>query len=263
MHPIERLRFVARAGDLAPDELAAESAAALGALVGDARALLPACRRLLQAHPASGPLWWVCARVLCAADPARAADDAEVELLEDQTEDELAGSLPAGAIVAATVTETLIEGLAARPDCSVRLVGTQAALRRGVRSLGHQVADVACYGDDEDGAADAAEDATVVLVEALAASPTQVLVTGPASLLVEAAVAAGDPCWLVAPTGTVLPPTLFDACAVQATATGRDLAVVDAAAFALTVTPGGPVPTSEALAAATCPAPSELTRPAR
>ena len=62
MHPIERLRYVARAGWAPPAVLAAEAAWALGDLaLHEETAVLPACRRLLDRHPGCGPLWWVAA----------------------------------------------------------------------------------------------------------------------------------------------------------------------------------------------------------
>ena len=66
MHPIERLRHVARAGDMDASLLAEEAAIALGGLAFEPRALVPATRRLLEFHPSCAPLWWVCAELLAA-----------------------------------------------------------------------------------------------------------------------------------------------------------------------------------------------------
>ena len=70
MHPIERLRAVARARDLDQTLLASEAASVLGSLAFDPMSLLTSCRRLIDRHPAAGALWWACARLL-AADDAR------------------------------------------------------------------------------------------------------------------------------------------------------------------------------------------------
>src|SRR5256885_13804589 len=69
MHPIERLRWVARApeGDLSL--VAAEAAEALAAFAGDPAGLVIASRRLIERRPAAGPLWWLASRVLCSLDP--------------------------------------------------------------------------------------------------------------------------------------------------------------------------------------------------
>ena len=88
MHPIERLRYVARAGWAGPAELGAEAAYALAELAEtEPAALLPACRRLLQHNPTCGPLWWVAARLLSAGDLLVEATRC-VEALEDDPTDE-------------------------------------------------------------------------------------------------------------------------------------------------------------------------------
>ncbi len=88
MHPIERLRYVARAGWAAPAVLAAEAAWALGDLaLHEESAVLPACRRLLDRHPGCGPLWWVAARILTAGDAAEEAERCADALESDPTSD--------------------------------------------------------------------------------------------------------------------------------------------------------------------------------
>src|SRR3954468_12753456 len=69
VHPIERLRYVARSSGAAQEVLVRETAAALAALGFDPPGLVTACRRILDRHPLSGPLWWLSARVLTAHDP--------------------------------------------------------------------------------------------------------------------------------------------------------------------------------------------------
>src|SRR5436309_590767 len=80
MHPIERLRWVARApeGDLSL--VAAEAAEALAAFAGDPAGLVIASRRLIERRPAAGPLWWLASRVLCSLDPGFEAVAAAAEL---------------------------------------------------------------------------------------------------------------------------------------------------------------------------------------
>ena len=97
VHPIERLRYVARAGWAAPAVLAAEAAWALADLaVHEQAAVLPACRRLLDRHPGCGPLWWVAARVLTAGDPVdeaeRCADALECDVTAELLAEELYAS---------------------------------------------------------------------------------------------------------------------------------------------------------------------------
>ncbi|HXQ60718.1 MAG TPA: hypothetical protein VN796_00220 [Acidimicrobiales bacterium] len=100
MHPIERLRYVARAGWGAPDVLAAEAAWALADLaVREPSAVLPACRRLLDRHPGCGPMWWVAARILTAGDPVAEGERCADALECDQTDELLDEALPPGARV--------------------------------------------------------------------------------------------------------------------------------------------------------------------
>ena len=57
MHPIERLRWIARAEDEPAASLGSEAAWTLAELAEqEPNALLTACRRLLDRHPACGPL---------------------------------------------------------------------------------------------------------------------------------------------------------------------------------------------------------------
>ena len=74
MHPIERLRHVARAEGADPALVAREAAHALASVArSDPPGLLPACRRLISRHVAAGPVWWLAARMLTDAEPGEAA----------------------------------------------------------------------------------------------------------------------------------------------------------------------------------------------
>jgi hypothetical protein len=95
VHPIERLRYVARAGWGAPDALAAEAAWALADLADrEPQAVLPACRRLLDRHPGCGPMWWVAARILTAGDPVEEGERCADALECDPTDERLDEDLP-------------------------------------------------------------------------------------------------------------------------------------------------------------------------
>lgn len=73
MHPIERLRYVARAGS-APDRvLVAESVPAITAFAHDRGALLVALRRLVSRQPESPGLLVLAGRVLGGLDPVEEA----------------------------------------------------------------------------------------------------------------------------------------------------------------------------------------------
>ncbi len=85
MHPIEHLRHVARAGLVEPGLLAREAASALLPCTAEPAELVVACRRLLDRHPAAGPLWWVTSTALTAAEPRKALADAMRCLDDDPT----------------------------------------------------------------------------------------------------------------------------------------------------------------------------------
>lgn len=84
VHPIERLRYVARLGADRPDVIAREAAGALLVCAHSPAELVVAGRRLLDHHPAAGPLWWVVSVALTAPDPHQAVRDA-LEALETDT----------------------------------------------------------------------------------------------------------------------------------------------------------------------------------
>jgi len=85
MHPIERLRYVARAGS-APDRiLVAESVPAFSAFADNPGALLISLRQLIVRQPESPGLVVLGARILSAIDPIDAAWDFVDEIESDQT----------------------------------------------------------------------------------------------------------------------------------------------------------------------------------
>lgn len=99
MHPIERLRYLARVDPSHVELIAREAAETLLACGGSAE-LVVACRRLLERHPACGPLWWVTATALTSADPAVGLLHTLGALDDDPTADllDLEASLDPGAV---------------------------------------------------------------------------------------------------------------------------------------------------------------------
>ncbi|MCU1427065.1 MAG: hypothetical protein JWL83_1065 [Actinomycetia bacterium] len=93
LNPTERLRSITRRS-LEDHALAIEAAEALSAFAPEPASLVVACRRLLAHHRSHGALWWLCARVLAAADPALASREAVRLLDADRTADRLAANLP-------------------------------------------------------------------------------------------------------------------------------------------------------------------------
>lgn len=261
MHPIERLRYVARAAGVDATEMAAEAADALGALAFEPRALVLACRRLLDAQPDNAPLWWVAAHVLAAADPAAVARSCAERLAVDVSGLELAYGVPSGSVVAAEASCPAPEALAERPDCSLRLFGTPFELRYALAGVSAGVAggpDAVGYGPDE--LDEGLEGATIVVVGARAASPSQVLVGTTGALLAANAASHGAELWVAAGEGRVLPAALFERC--SAGAPPEEL--VGAGRFDRAATTGGLVDPRAGLDPGDCPVPASLaTAPGR
>ncbi|MDA8297000.1 MAG: hypothetical protein M0004_10530 [Actinomycetota bacterium] len=255
MHPIEQLRAIARSGDIDHAFLAIEAADALAELASEPRALVPACRRLLEHHRLAGPLWWLCAQVLGSPDPAGAAEHAAAQLIEDPTADELAGCLPGAAVVAAPCSATVCDALAARPDCHAHLVGDPLALRRALRAIGQGAAggaEVLGYSPSQPD--EVLDGASLLIVEPAVAGPSGAILSESAATLAEAGKAMGVDLWLVAGVGKVLPAPLFANC-LSGESVHRLLAVEDIAAV---IGPGGPAEPAAALAAGGVPSPPEL-----
>jgi hypothetical protein len=203
MHPIERLRFVARASGADQRILARETATALRGLRLEPSGLVTACRRIVERHPTSGPLWWLCARVLTAADPFEESWHA-VELIEaDPTADVLVDQLPEDATICVVGWPDLAgEAIVRRGDVCVLAVdcsdGGGFARRLQRSDVGAEIVSPAGIGS-------AAAAADLVLVEASAVGPDGVLAPTGSRAAAAAAYCAEVPVWLVAGTGRRLP----------------------------------------------------------
>lgn len=267
MHPIERLRHVARASGADPALVASEAAAALASMAGvEPAGLVPACRRLVERHLTSGPIWWVCARTLSAADQARAARKAAADLDADRTDRVLVAELPD----AATVTivgwpDVSAAALRSRGDVEALVVdsgGDGAALVRRLRDQGSEAELV-----PDTGAGPAAAVADIVLVEAVMASRAGVL-AAPGSLPAAAVASqSGVPVWAVVPTGRLLPPELWDAAMARLDESGqepwdREAELVPVQLIRSVVGPAGMSSPDEGLSDPDCPVAPELLRSA-
>ena len=205
MHPIERLRYVARASGADQTLLVRETAQALSAFRGDPSGLVAACRRIVDRHPTSAPLWWLCARVLTSPDGQREAWEAVDEIEGDRTAAELAFALPEDATVCVIGWPELVgDALPPRGDVEVLAVdslGEGSGLVRRLVQAGIDAVDVPTSGL---GAAVCSSD--VLLLEAVAVGPTGFV--GVSGSLAAATVArhAEVPVWLAAGVGRMLPP---------------------------------------------------------
>jgi hypothetical protein len=174
MHPIERLRFVARASGADPATLVYEAANGMAAFVDDPVSLVTVCRRVIDRQPAVGPLWWLCARVLTEPDPRVAARRCLEEMAEDSTAEHTADALPDGAtVVVVGWPNTVGDILARRGDMRALVVdtlGEGSGLVRGLRRVGVEAEDVRSAG-----LAAAVSDASLVILEASAIGPESAL----------------------------------------------------------------------------------------
>lgn len=204
MHPIEQLRFVARATGGDAELLIEEAASALTVFRSDRAGLLVAARRLLARQPALGPLWWLATRLLLADDVSREAAASVTEMQADQTARELAYGLPDGATVAVAGWPSLtVEALTRRGDVTVLVVDVDGQSHAAVRRL--ERADVVAEAIDGSRLGGIVTDCDLVLVEAGAAGGSAALVDVGSSGLAAAAHALGTPVWLVAGLGRRLP----------------------------------------------------------
>ncbi len=201
---MERLRYVAGAGRLEHELLVQESAGSLAALAGDGAALLLSCKRLLQRHPSSGPLWWLCARMLCSDDPRREGRRCARELTGDETPQHLDAELPeAGVVTVLGWPELAASVLARRGDLRVLVVdagGEGEELASRLRLLD---ADAVPVSDRGVSAAVLASDA--VVLEAGALGPGGFVAVAGSRAAAAVARHGGVPVWVVAGVGRVVP----------------------------------------------------------
>lgn len=210
MHPIERLRFVARASGAPDEDVVSEAAASLAGFAGDPTSLVTACRRLIDRHPANAAVWWVCARTLLAPDPADEAWRCHAELHADPTLDEVAHGLPDGAVVAVVGwPDRLGAPLSRRGDVEVRVIDVDGDGPGFVRML--ERLDVDAIDIPVGGMGAAVAGAEVLVLDARAIGPEVALVGSGSWAAAAVAHAAGVPVWLVAGRGRTMPAGLWSA----------------------------------------------------
>ncbi|MDQ6617950.1 MAG: hypothetical protein M3083_25205 [Actinomycetota bacterium] len=267
MHPIEHLRYVARASGADPSLLIREAAEALAGVVQvEPAGLVPACRRLIERHLTVGPVWWLAARVLTAADPAAAAGAAGAEMDDDTTVAALAAALPDDVTITIVGWPDLAgASLRRRGDVEVLVadaMGEGSILARRLDAAGTVAAVVS-----DAGVAAAVVVSDLVVVEATAAGPSGILATLGSHNAAAVAAHRGVPVWAVTGVGRVLPGRLWEALLQRldrgpAEPWDRPVELVPATLLTAVVGPGGLADPADGLARATCPAAPELLRPA-
>lgn len=263
MHPIERLRYVARSSGADQALLVRETAGALAAFDRDPAGMVTACRRIVSRHPASGPLWWLCARVLTASEPMREAWTASDEIDADATGRALSRAIPDDAVVCVLGWPELIsEALPPRGDLDVLVVDSLGEGSGLIRRL--QRADVPCTDVAVAGLGAAAANADLLLLESSAVAPAGALAVAGSRAAAAVAHHAGVPVWLVAGVGRLLPARVWE------NLTGRlddeaepwdaDDDIVPLDLIDRVVGPSGPETVADALRRTDCPIAPELFR---
>lgn len=261
MHPIERLRYVARASGVSQRVIVQETATALASFSDDPHGLVTACRRIVSRQPTSGPLLWFTARVLTSGDPGSEIWEAAGELQADPTAAELAHALPEdGLVTVLGWPDEIAAALPRRGDVEVLVVdvahegsGFAAALLR---------ADVDAVDVPLGGLGAAVAASGVLLLEASAVGPDEFLAVSGSRAAAAVARHAGIPVWLVGGVGRLLPQRMWEGLRrrVEAIDDPWDasdevvpLDLVDAIAG-----PRGLEPVAEALRRCDCPVAPEL-----
>jgi hypothetical protein len=212
MHPIERLRYVARASGVPQRVIVQETAAALASFGSDPQGLVTACRRIVSRQPASGPLLWFAARVLTAGDPQHEIWEAAGDLQADPTGRELIHAIPQDAVV--TVLgwpDEIADVLPRRGDVRVFVVDTLSEGSGFVHRLLREDVDATDVPLAGLGAAAAAS--SLVLLEASAIGPREFLAVAGSRAAAAVARHAGIPVWLVGGVGRLRPPACGTVCA--------------------------------------------------
>jgi hypothetical protein len=262
VHPIERLRYVARASGIDHASVARETAAALAGLAFDPPGIVTACRRVVERHPASGPVWWMASRVLTAADPIAEAWHVADLLDEDRTAWELSLALPDDATVTVLGWPEVAAGaLPRRGDVEVLVVDVLGEGHGLVRALRRAdvVADVVAV--HALAACVAASD--VVLIEASALGPDGFVAIAGSHAAAAVAHHSGTPVWLVAGLGRALPATTWKTVAERVSEGSLEAEdeIVPADLIDTVLGPEGLRTFVEVVASPGCPVAHELLRP--
>lgn len=210
MHPIERLRYVARARGADAESLVSETASALRGLGLDMSGLVVACRRIVDRHPTSGPLWWLCARILTSTDPMAAARAAVDEIEQDATIDELTHALPDGATVA-TIGWPDLAGFALARRGDIRVLAVDAGHQASSFVQRLERVDIESELVPTEAAAIAVAAADLVVIEAEALDAGRLIGATGSAVLAATAGMTETPVWAVAGCGRRLPAPMIEA----------------------------------------------------
>ena len=263
MHPIERLRYVARASGIDLSVLVHETATSLAPMSHDPIELVTTCRRIVSRHPSAGPLWWLCARVLCSSDP-RAECWRSSELFDDDsTIAEVIDAIADDAIVCALGWPELVgTALARRGDISTLIVDTNGQgsdLARHLVRFDNDATDIPLIGLGA-----AVVRSTLVLIECSALGATGAICPAGSRAAAATARAEGIAVWMVCGEGRALPERMWDYVVQSVIDAGQpwllDDEFVPADLFDGVIGPRGVESFAEAAAGSTAPVAPELLK---
>jgi hypothetical protein len=210
MHPIEYLRYVARATGADPVSLVHETSQAIRGLRHEPAGLVLTARRIIERHPTCGPLWWLCAQVLIAGDPFDRAAELSRELDDDRTTEHLVDALPSDARVCAVGwSPTVLEALARRGDCSALIIDSFGTADSAVRALERAGCSAQVVAIEH--AAVAVQASDLVVIDALACGSETILASAGSHGVAALAYCEQLPVWLTARRGTRMPAELWQA----------------------------------------------------
>lgn len=232
----------------------------------DPASLVVSARRIVERHPFTGPLWWLCANTTTSSEPFEVVWELAEEIRCDATAAELAAALPDDADVATIGDPHLIgQGLARRGDVRVLALDIDHSATSFVRRL--ERFDVEYEPVDAGAAGSVTRVADVVLIEALALDEGRAIVPSGTSTIAASASAWGTPVWLVAGVGRRLPTAFIDAMVAKrdAIATQQDDWTVDVEVLPTrlvthVVGPNGLMPMGPPATRPECPVAAELLR---
>jgi len=261
VHPIERLRYVARATGAPVDLLASETAGALMGFAHEPNGLVTACKRIVERQPGSAAIVYLAAHALVSPQPARDLREAVNRIEADQTAHAVGYELPDDARITVVGQQRRVAtGLFSRGDAIVRVVDT---LGEGA-DLAWQLSD---YGVEADivrpeGVGAAVRDSDLVLIEASAAGPTEAMSITGAFAAAAIAKQVDVPVWLVAGVGTFLPQRMWDGlvarCDGREDPWDRDDEIVPLDLIESVIGPKGRTDVAAAVRAIDCPVAPEL-----
>jgi len=207
---MERLRHLARADGADPLVLVRETASALRGLGDDPAGLVVACRRIVERHPTSGPLLWLCSHVVTAAEPYKVARRLADDMENDPTIEAVsAGLAPDSRVCTLGWPDVTADAIIRRGDVAVLAVDTTDDADAFVRRLGR--AGVMAELVSASALTAAVLVADLVVIEAFAASGEEILAPLGSRAAASVAYCSGVPVVAVVGRGRRLPTRTYEA----------------------------------------------------